>query len=605
MLRSTYAELARLTVSGVFVLSVCLLPRLCALAEKPAPPREVRMAAVTQSWEKADRTLEHALAKLDEAAAEGAELICLPQECVPVASADKASAALAAMSAKADEHEAYVVANLLEYVEKQPYCTSYLIGPNGKTLGKYRKSHRMPDEAIALGDELPVFETPLGTIGLMIGTDHYWPEIPLVLALKGAEILVWSAKPEPVPQSFPLDVKMRVRAFDNHATVVCSRYAGSLPYLCSNHPRYAGYPLGCGKVIDPSGIIVAGTGWRPGVAVAQLDPGRGKDVYHLTFLEDRTLFADLVDPKLQPVEHQPEKRKIRVAIAQVEIRHQPNSDPKSPFHQTLDEAGRHQPDVILMAEFGFPTNTPEAEKTFALVAEKARRFNCYIVIGGLRDPRLPNKQGRPTSWAYMWDRKGKIVGEYRISQYGLSEDLPVFKTDFGVVGLILCGDIYSPEIVRAMALQGAELILCGSQSWGASGSFNRWMQQVRAIDNGLYMATAHFPMSDISQRSYVIDTYGHLLAASSYWANSAFSADIDLDAPHVWFAESDQIGAAGKPGYLAGFYPETVPQKRDDLRAVLFAGRRPELYGPIVEKSLADRGISEEVWEKMSSPVER
>ena len=81
--------------------------------------------------------------------------------------------------------------------------------------------------------------------------------------------------------------------------------------------------------------------------------------------------------------------------------------------------------------------------------------------------------------------------------------MPVFKTDFGVIGVIICGDVYSPEICRSLALQGAEIILCGSQSWGGSGQFNLWMQQARAIDNAVYMAITHLPMSDISQRSYV------------------------------------------------------------------------------------------------------
>jgi len=170
------------------------------------------------------------------------------------------------------------------------------------------------------------------------------------------------------------------------------------------------------------------------------------------------------------------------------------------------------------------------------------------------------------------------------------------------MGLMLCGDIYSPEIARALALQGAEIILCGSQSWGASGQFNLWLQQARAIDNAVYMATTHFPMSDVSQRSYVIDPYGYPLVASHYWRDSVVSADVDLDAGNVWFARSKTPGTAGRKGYLAGYYPLTIPEKRTDFRAVLFAGRRPELYRPIVEKTLAGRDFSKETDKRMSEP---
>ena len=54
--------------------------------------------------------------------------------------------------------------------------------------------------------------------------------------------------------------------------------------------------------------------------------------------------------------------------------------------------------------------------------------------GGLNDPALPYKnehafQNRRASWAYLWDRTGKVIGKYRISQYGGSKELPVFKQD--------------------------------------------------------------------------------------------------------------------------------------------------------------------------------
>ena len=56
----------------------------------------------------------------------------------------------------------YVAANLKEKEGEKLYSTSYLIGADGKVVGKYRKSHRLPDEPIALGNELPVFDTAAG-----------------------------------------------------------------------------------------------------------------------------------------------------------------------------------------------------------------------------------------------------------------------------------------------------------------------------------------------------------------------------------------------------------------------------------------------------------
>jgi len=539
---------------------------------------------------------------LDKAAAERADIVCLPEECVLTDGGQAARAALDAIAKAAAGRSMIVAANLKEREGDKLYSTSYLIAADGKILGKYRKSHRLPYEPVALGNELPVFDTPFGKIGLMIGTDHYWPEIPLILALQGAELVLWSHGLEPVPQGYPLDITTRVRAYDNHITLAMATYASDNPYLCSNWPGYLGRPIGRACVVDRSGIILANTGAKAGVAVAPIDLARGKDVYHLTFKEDRSLFHYLVDPNVKPVVHRGQKRKIRVTIAQIECGQGPNPDPNSPFFKAMDEAGKCGPDVILMSEFGFPTDTPAAAKTFAQVAKRAKKYRTYIIIGGLYDPQLPYKNGHRGSWAYLWDRSGNVAGKYHISQYGCSTELPVFKTDFGVIGVILCGDIYSPEIARSLTLQGAEIIFCPSQSWGASGQFNLWMQQARAIDNAVYMAAAHLPMSEVSERSYVIDPYGYPLVASHYWCESVFSADVDLDASRIWFSPPEASASAGRKGDLAAHDSKAVPDKRSDFRAVLFAGRRPELYRPIVDKTLAGRDFSPETWKKIFEP---
>ena len=56
-------------------------------------------------------------------------------------------------------------------------------------------------------------------------------------------------------------------------------------------------------MVDRSGIIVADTGVKAGVAVAPIDLARGTDVYQLTFKEDRSLFHYLVDPNIKPIVH--------------------------------------------------------------------------------------------------------------------------------------------------------------------------------------------------------------------------------------------------------------------------------------------------------------
>ena len=79
------------------------------------------------------------------------------------------------------------------------YNSALLIGPDG-LIGVYSKTHVAAfaiDDKVAAekawwspGTEIPVFETPLGRIGIEICYDNSFPEVARTLTLKGAELIV-------------------------------------------------------------------------------------------------------------------------------------------------------------------------------------------------------------------------------------------------------------------------------------------------------------------------------------------------------------------------------------------------------------------------------
>ncbi len=81
----------------------------------------------------------------------------------------------------------------------QSYNSALLIGPDG-LVGVYSKTHVASfalDGKVAAekawwcpGTEIPVFETPLGRIGIEICYDNSFPEVSRTLTLKGAELIV-------------------------------------------------------------------------------------------------------------------------------------------------------------------------------------------------------------------------------------------------------------------------------------------------------------------------------------------------------------------------------------------------------------------------------
>src|SRR5215469_12092927 len=145
------------------------------------------------------------------------------------------------------------------------------------------------------------------------------------------------------------------------------------------------------------------------------------------------------------------------------------------FHlmaKVLDEAGRKKPDAILLTEF-FPENgvkgtvhdrsEPIPGPVTDALARKAREYNTYIIAG------MVELDGVKTyDTALLIDRLGRIAGKYRKTHLPLAEvedgetpgsDYPVFYTDFGRIGILICWDFVFPETFRILRLEGAEIVL--------------------------------------------------------------------------------------------------------------------------------------------------
>jgi predicted amidohydrolase len=110
------------------------------------------------------------------------------------------------------------------------YNSAILIGPDGEIIGIYDKTHPFPLERDSLGgwvtpgDRADVFETELGTIGMIICYDGDFPELNRLLAVQGAEII---ARPSALLRSFDIwQMTNCARAYDNHVYVVATNSVG-------------------------------------------------------------------------------------------------------------------------------------------------------------------------------------------------------------------------------------------------------------------------------------------------------------------------------------------------------------------------------------------
>jgi 5-aminopentanamidase len=220
----------------------------------------VAVAQIEPQLAEKERNLDACLARMEEAATAGAQLLVLPECAIPGYMFDSADEALPfaeeipGPSTETLESECrrlglHVVCGLLERDGDALRNTAVLVGPDG-LIGTYRKTH-LPflgvDRFVTPGDALPVFETPLGRIGIEICYDLRFPEVTRTLALKGADIVAH-------PTNFPIAAKIQTelitvaRAAENRIYLLTANRVGK--------ERWGEF-CGWSQIVDPFGKRLA------------------------------------------------------------------------------------------------------------------------------------------------------------------------------------------------------------------------------------------------------------------------------------------------------------------------------------------------------------
>jgi predicted amidohydrolase len=489
--------------------------------------------------------------------------------------------------ALARKHRTYVCLATGEQSRHGLFATSWLIDRQGQIVGRYRKTHAFPDDTPALGDDLPVFETDLGLVGASITTDLYFPEIYEVLRMKGAEVLIWHDYPERFRDYSGHEVLLSARAFDSHAHFVAAMHADPRTYITNRYTLgMQGAAWGRSMIVNRVGVPIADTGHGDGVAAATVDLDKRKqdpydpwvqseNKFFVNCLGDRTAFAPVAEP-WQPPERPPYlKRRARIAVLYLwdDRMWQTGKRPER-ILELLDKAAAMQPDLVLVSENNAKVDDEVGRQALAAVAERARNMNAYLVVGGLRDD-------DSLSIVYVWDRRGEIIFRQPIYWTRGFPEIKVFDTDFARIGTHECGDLYTPMIDRTLTLKGAEIILDPSQMWGADGRSNEALLRARALDNGVWIACAHWNSSDPGLRSLIIDPYGQVMASSVFQQEGILHVDIDFDDRRVYYADRKAQQPTRGETDIASYFSEDLPDQKPGWREMMLSRRRPELYGII------------------------
>ncbi len=174
----------------------------------------------------------------------------------------------------------------------------------------------------------------------------------------------------------------------------------------------------------------------------------------------------------------------------------------------------------------------EGGPIFSACALAARTHKLYLAAGSMAEQ---DKQGRIYNTAYVFNPQGELIAKHRKihlfdidiqgGQYFKESDtlspgqnITVFATEFGSIGLCICYDFRFPELGRLMALQGAQIVLVPAAFNLTTGPLH-WELTFRsqAVFNQFF-ALGTAPARDLSAsyhswgHTIAVDPWGQILA---------------------------------------------------------------------------------------------
>ena len=562
----------------------------------------LKVAAVQMlSFEgKEEKNLERMLARIGEAAAAGARLIVFPEASnngyffEDRADAHRKATPIPgpftkAIGTRARELGVWVVAGMFEQGDNdEVFNCAVLIGPDGEIAGKYQKNFFIKADKrwfVPGRTGFKVFDTQLGQLGFFVCADGRLPESARCLALEGADILVnptnWGA-----PDQYLYHVP--TRAVENRCWVIGAtkpRRPLDQPQEMLAYNRFTG----CSFIMGPTGKVLVQAGPdEETIIYAEIEPAQARDK---SFGAANDLFADrrpeLYSLVTEPYENTPLAKVLieaivpdqmvrQIAAVQVSPPGEPSEILEAALAQCIEAQLNHGVDLAVLPEhFLFDpqriANDPQWAADISAAALPRLIQLCARIKLWLFAHLVEQDLGRFYSTVYCISPEG-VAGKYRVTHLWDKErewatpgdNIPVFRTPFGNVGIMVGYEGMVPEVARILALRGADLIAWPT-SWRIDSEF-RYLAHERAMENRIELIAANRQDSAVAGPSLLIQPAG-------YPQNTLAS-----ELPH------------GVRGFVTRFAQLSSSRvKRETNNTDLLIHRRPELYGKITAPLATNR----------------
>ncbi len=236
---------------------------------------------------------------------------------------------------------------------------------------------------------------------------------------------------------------------------------------------------------------------------------------------------------------------LKVALAQMEV---VLGQPQENFERArrfVAEAKAGGAELVLLPELwttGYDLKRAREhasqlnEGAFAEVANVAREFEVYIC-----GSQLEASGGRCFNTQVLFAPDGRLLASYsKIHLFGLmqepeylspGDELRLASLPWGEAGMAICYDLRFPEMFRAYALAGAQIILLSAEWPHPRLEHWRTLLRARAIENQIFVAATNCVGQGNGNvffgHSMVIDPWGEIVVEGDE-SESLLMADVDL-----------------------------------------------------------------------------
>lgn len=255
----------------------------------------------------------------------------------------------------------------------------------------------------------------------------------------------------------------------------------------------------------------------------------------------------------------------------------------------IETAASEGADIVCFPEsYPGPWRTPAEFDPTEAMAEAAKRCDIYVQYGTLE----PVEPGSRTAYQIsgLATPEGEIETYRRTHPQGpwlyheddawsfdyiAGDDFPVFDSRIGRLGLEVCSEVYMPEVSRALALRGAEILFIPA---GADKTtlWRTWRTLIwaRAIENLAIVITTQNLIQPTDRGLAMVATPEQILFESS----GAGMFYVDVDTAVIERLRSGHDFAAATNRAKAG---------------VLTQWQRPELYRSILPEGRAAESVED------------